>query len=212
MKFASIVFGCVLAVGFTPQIVAPQAVPSYTRPQSSPWWASFEAGGGSITFTSDQQKGDAKTRLALGFAGGYQPSDWLRVGAHLNGWTMQAGDLNDPAKGVGVSNLGGIVDVMPSHRYRLFARGGFGLSMYANNHPDGEFGHGPGWEAGGGYEIPISRQIRLAPMVEYASGGLGKASPSLPLQTGLRYSVVEFKLMVIANFGHRRGASQQWIP
>ena len=205
MKFAAIVVGCVLSVGITTQVWGQQLQPPRTRPQSSPWWASFEVGGGVITPTSDQQKGGAKTRLALGFAGGYQPSDWLRIGAHLNGWTLQAGNLYDPTKGVGVSNLGGILDVMPSQRYRLFARGGFGLSMYASNHPDGVDGHGSGWEAGSGYEIPIRGQIWLAPTVEYASGGLGSGSPTLPQQTGLRYSVIEFKLMVVGNFGHRRG-------
>jgi hypothetical protein len=120
--------------------------------------------------------------------------------------------LYDPAKGVGVSNLGGVVDVMPSQKYRLFGRGGFGLSMYSNNHPDGVNGHGSGWEAGGGYDIPIVGQIRLAPMVEYASGGLGNGSPTLPQQTGLRYSVIEFKLMVIGNFGHRRDVSRSRRP
>jgi hypothetical protein len=123
---------------------------------------------------------------------------------HVNGWLIQAGDLYDPTKGVGVSNVGAIFDVIPSRKYRLFARGGFGLSMYDNSHPDGVNGSGRGWEAGGGYEIPIGGQLRLAPMGEYASGQLGNGSPTLPRQTGLRYSVFEFKLSIVGNFGHRR--------
>jgi hypothetical protein len=208
VKLAAIVFGGVLIAGITPQVGAQQLKPSHAPPQSSPWWVSFEAGGGSLTLTSDQQKGAAKTRGAMGFAGGYQPVDWLRAGLHMNGWLIQAGDLYDPTKGESVSNLGGIVDLIPSQRHRLFARGGFGLSMYANDHLDGVYGHGPGWEAGGGYEIPIPGQLRLAPMVEYASGGLGTGSTKLPQQTGLRYSVLEFKLMVVRDFGHRRGVSR----
>ena len=151
MKFAAFVSGCVLVLGLVPSLCAQQLVSSRPRPQSSPWWASFEAGAGPVTLTSDQQKGGAKTL-----------------------------------------------------RHRLFVRGGFGLSMYTNNHPDGVYGSGPGWEAGGGYEIPIKGQLRLAPMVEYASGQLGNGSPKLPQQTGLRYSVVEFKLSIVGNFGHRR--------
>ena len=204
MKFAAIVFGCVFGLGMVLPAIAQQLEPSHTRPQSSPWWASFEAGVGSITITSDQQKGGAQTRGALGFAGGYQPSDWLRVGVHLNGWLLQAGDLYDPTKGVSVSNFGGIIDLMPSRKYRPFARGGFGLSMYDNSHPNGFNGNGPGWEVGGGYEFPIRGRIGLAPMVEYASGQLGNGSPTYPQQTGLRYSVVEFKLAIVGNFGHRR--------
>ncbi len=204
MKFAAFVIGCVLSACLIPPVEAQQNTPNQIVPRSSPWWVTGEMGAGQITLNSDQQNGGVKTTFAMGFAGGYQPSDWLRVGAHLNGWLLEGGDLYDPAKGVGVSNLGGIIDVIPSRKYRLFARGGFGLSMYSSNHPDGTDGHAPGWEVGGGYEIPIRGRIGFAPMVEYASGGLGRGSPTLPLQTGLRYSVLEFKLTVVANFGHRR--------
>jgi hypothetical protein len=205
MKFAAIVSGCILCISLLPPASAQQlAASAHTGPQSSPWWVSGELGAGQITLSSDQQKGSSNTTFALGFAGGYQPSDWLRVGAHLNGWLLEAGDLYDPTKGVSVSNFGGIIDFMPSRRYRLFARAGFGLSMYTNQHPDGSYGSSPGWEAGGGYEIPIRGRIGLAPMVEYATGGLGNGSPTYPQQTGLRYSVIEFKLAVIGNFGHRR--------
>jgi len=204
MKFAAVVFGFVLGLCIVHPAIAQQLEPSHAQPQSSPWWASFEAGVGSITITSDQQKGSAHSRGALGFAGGYQPFDWLRVGVHLNGWLLEAGDRYDPTKGMGVSNLGGVIDFIPSRKNRLFARGGFGLSMYDNSHPNGFNGNGPGWEAGGGYEFPVRGQLSLAPMVGYASGQLGNGSPTYPLQTGLRYSVVEFKLEVVGNFGHRR--------
>ena len=76
--------------------------------------------------------------------------------------------------------------------------------MYSNSRPLGTNGSGPGWEAGGGYEIPIRGRIRLVPMVEYATGSLGNgSSDTYPIQTGLRYSVVEFKLAVVCSFGHR---------
>jgi hypothetical protein len=175
----------------------------------APWWGAFEAGAGPLKLNSDQLKGGSKTRGAMGFAFGYQPSDWIRAGLHLNGWLMQAFDPYDPTKGESVSNVGGIVDVMPLRRHGLFVRGGYGLSMYTNDHLDGVNGNGPGWEAGGGYEFRIG-PIRLAPMAEYSSGRLGKGSPTLPQQTGLRYSVVDLKLMIVGNFSfrHRGGADQ----
>ena len=59
-------------------------------------------------------------------------------------------------------------------------------------------------QAGGGYEIPIHGRIRLVPMVEWAAGRLGGGSTdTLAPQTGLHYSVVEFKLTVVGSFGHR---------
>jgi hypothetical protein len=204
MKFAAIVFGCVLGLGSVPWAGAQYLESAHKGPQSSPWWASFEAGAGSITLSSDQQKGGAKTRGAMGIAGGYQPTDRLRVGLHVNGWLFEAFPPYDPIKGESVSNVSGIVDVTPSLKHRLFARGGFGLSTYTNNHVDGFDGSGPCWEAGGGYEIPIGGQLRLAPMGEYSSGKLGNGSPTWPRQTGLRYSVLEFKLSIVGNFGRRR--------
>jgi hypothetical protein len=162
-------------------------------------------GAGQIKLSSDQQQGNRDTKFALGFAGGYQPTDRLRFGLHLNGWLFQAFDLNNPAVGESVSNTGGVVDVFPLRRNGLFARGGYGVSMYSNNRPAGKNRSGPGWEAGGGYEIPIRGRMRLVPMVEYAAGRLGNGSSDIgPVQTGLRYSVVEFKLVVVGNFGHRR--------
>jgi hypothetical protein len=204
MKFAACVFGCVLVTGFLLPMGA-QVSPSAVGGQhTSPWWVSGEFGAGQIKLISDVQQGNRTTTFAMGFAGGYQPSDFVRVGLHLNGWLLEMFDPYNPIKGESVSNVGGVVDVFPSRRSRLFARGGFGWSSYTNNHPTGVYGSGSGWEVGGGYEMPVYGRIRLAPLVEYAEGGLGKGAIALPVQPGLRYSVVEFKLAVIGSFGRRR--------
>lgn len=205
MKFAAFVFGCVLSACFIPQAEAQQDIPKPVVQRSSPWWVTGEFGAGMIKLNSDRQQGNQRTKFAMGFAGGYRPTDWLRVGLHLNGWLLQASDFNDPTVGENVSNLGGVADLFPSRRYGIFARGGYGLSMYSINRPIGMNGHGSGWEAGGGYEIPIRGSIRLAPMVEYAAGSLGNGSSDVtPIQTGLHYSVFEFKVAVVGSFGHRR--------
>jgi hypothetical protein len=205
MKFAAFVFGCVLSACFIPPSEAQQDIPKPVVQRSSPWWVTGEFGAGMIKLNSDQQQGNQRTKFALGFAGGYQLTDWLRVGLHLNGWLQQAFDPYDPAVGESVSNVGGVADLFPSRRFGIFARAGYGLSMYTINRPTGRYGSGPGWEAGGGYEIPIHGRIRLAPMVEYASGRLGNGSSDVtPIQTGLHYSVFEFKVAVVGSFGHRR--------
>ncbi len=137
----------------------------------------------------------------MGFAGGRRLGDRARVGLHLNGWLLQAFDLNNPAVGESVSNVGGVFDFFPSWKSRIFARGGLGLSMYSNNRPTGSNGNGLGWEVGGGYEIPLRGQLGLAPMVEYASGSFGDVRSAGAAETGRRYSVVEFKMEAVYHFG-----------
>lgn len=205
MKFAAFVFGCILWAGFVLPARAQVSPSAFGGARSSPWWVSFEPGAGQLRLSSDQIQGNRTTLFALGFAGGYRPMDMVRVGLHLNGWLLQAFDLNNPTVGESVSNTGLVVDVFPMRRTPLFARGGFGLSTYTNNRPLGINGRGPGWEAGSGYEIPIHGRVNLVPMVEWAEGGLGTGSPdTFPTQTGLHYSVFEFKLAVVGSFGHRR--------
>ncbi|HEV2486735.1 MAG TPA: hypothetical protein VGT08_14490 [Terracidiphilus sp.] len=153
--------------------------------------------------SSDQQQGNRNAMFAMGFAGGRRLGDRARVGLHLNGWLLQAFDLNDPTVGESVSNFGGVFDFFPFWKSRLFARGGVGLSMYTNNRPTGSNGSGLGWEVGGGYEIPVRGQFGLAPMVEYASGGLGDVRSGSTVETGRRYSVIEFKVEAVYHFGSR---------
>jgi hypothetical protein len=204
MKFGAYVLGCVLVTGLVVPARA-QVVPSAVGGQwTSPWWVSAEFGAGQIKLSSDVQLGNRVTTFAMGFAGGYQPNDYVRAGLHLNGWLFEGFPFNDPTRGESVSNVGGVVDVFPSRRAGAFVRGGFGLSMYTNNHLNAANGSGSGWEVGGGYEVPVHGRIRLAPMVEYAEGGLGNGAITLPVQPGFRYSVVEFKLAVIGSFGRRR--------
>lgn len=204
MKFAAFAFGCVVWASVVLPVRAQVLASAVGGPQTSPWWVSWETGAGQLKLSSDQLQGGRTTTFAMGFAGGYRPVDMVRVGLHVNGWLLQMFNYNDPTVGESVSNVGGVVDVFPARHRPLFARGGFGLSMYTNRRPLGVDGSGPGWEAGGGYEIPIHGRIRLVPMVEWAAGRLGSGSPDTPLlQTGLHYSVVEFKLTVVGMFGHR---------
>jgi hypothetical protein len=199
MKLAAFVFGCVLEVSFLPCATAQQLQ------HSAPWWVTVDLGAGQIKLSTDQQQGNRVTAFAMGFAGGYQPTDRFRLGLHFNGWLLQASDLHNPTVGESVSNFGGIVDVFPLKRNGLFARGGFGRSMYTIDRPSGTAGDGPGWETGVGYEIPMRGHSRLVPMVEYAAGGLGNGSrDTSPMQTGLHYSVIEFRLTTVCSFGRRR--------
>ncbi len=165
-----------------------------------PWWIGAEVGEGQLRIASDQAAGSRKATFALGFVGGRNLGRRARVGLELHGWLLQASNLNDPTAGESVSHAFAVVDLFPLHRRHLFIRGGTGVSLYGNRRP-GEFGgHGWGWAGGAGYEIP-ARHFIAAPMLGYSAGRLGDAPYHVPPQTGRRYSVLEFKLQLLWNFG-----------
>jgi hypothetical protein len=203
MRRAALVVGCILGACLATSARGLQVVPA-TVQQDRPWWVTCEFGEGQLKLSSDQQQGNRTATFAMGFAGGRRLGDWARVGLHLNGWLLQGFDLQNPAVGESVSNVGGVFGFFPSRKSRLFARGGVGWSEYTNNRPSGTNGNGLGWEVGGGYEIPLRGQLGLAPMVEYAAGGLGDAYDPTAPQTGRRYSVVEFKVEAVYHFGSRK--------
>ena len=62
---------------------------------------------------------------------------------------------------------------------------------------------GGGWTAGVGYEIPLTENLRLAPMVDYAAGSLGDVRNAITVEIGRCYSVVEFKVAIAWHFGTR---------
>lgn len=205
MKFAACVFGCIAALAFAAAAWSQQPLPTGSAHKYALWWWSMEAGAGRLKLSANGYSGRNEADFAMGIAGGIQPIDQLRIGGHFNGWLQQTYDYWSGMKGEAVSNNAAIMDVFPSRRRRFFGRGGIGSSVYTNWRPLGINGHGLGWEAGGGYEFPVRGQVRLAPMIEYSTGGLGNGSTDIyPPQTGLKYSVIEFKLAVFGNFGGRR--------
>lgn len=180
-------------------------IPAATCQEFRPWWVAGELGEGQFTLSSDQVQGKRDSTFALGFAGGRQLGSRFRAGLHVNGWLLQAFNLNDPTVGESVTNVTGVIDVFPlRNSYRLFARGGLGHATYSVNRPSGVSGGGLAWEAGAGYEIPLRGQFSLVPMVEYSAGHLGDIHIPNDAETGRKFSVVGFKISVIYHFGRPR--------
>jgi len=166
-----------------------------------PWWVALELGDGQLKLTSDQFNTNRNPAFALGFVGGHSLGNRARIGLELNGWLLQAFNTNNPAVGESVSNVLAVVDAFPIRKRPLFLRAGPGLALYQNNRPTGANGSGWAWTAGVGYEIPLTQQFGLAPIVDYAAGSLGDVRNTIPVQTGRRYSVVEFKVAIAWHFG-----------
>lgn len=166
-----------------------------------PWWVALELGDGQLKLTSDQFNTNRNPAFALGFVGGHSLGNRVRIGLEINGWLLQSFNLSNPAVGESVSNVLAVVDAFPIRNPPIFLRVGPGLALYQNNRPGGFGGSGWAWTAGMGYEIPISENLRLAPMVDYAAGSLGDVRNAIAAEMGRRYSVVEFKVAIAWHFG-----------
>ena len=164
------------------------------------WIVSLALGEGQLKLRSDQQTWERVPTFAIGFDLGRQIGPWARAGMEVDGWLLQAFDLNNPGVGESVGHVMAIGDALPSRNHGLFVRGGFGWSSYTNLRPAGSNGGGLTWMAGGGYEIPVSRSLRLVPTIGYSAGHLGNGGTPTP-QTHFGYSVIEFKLAVRYRFG-----------
>ena len=167
------------------------------------WWAGGEIGEGQLSLSSDQIHRDRTPTFALGFFGGHRLSGQARVGLEVNGWLLQASNLNDPTVGESVSNVLGVIDVFLTRKIPLFIRGGGGLAMYQNNRPGESNGKGWSGTGGAGYEFRFSERLGLAPIVEYAYGKFDDVRNPITVETGRHYSVVEFKVAAIWHFGKR---------
>jgi len=169
------------------------------------WWAGGEIGEGQLSLASDQIHRDRTPTFALGFIGGHRLGGQARFGLEIDGWLLQAFNLNDSTVGESVSNVLGVIDVFPARKIPLFVRGGGGLAVYQNNRP-GESG-GTGWSCtgGAGYEFRLKERLGLAPIVEYAYGSFGDVRNPIKVETGRHYSAVEFKVAAIWHFGKRAG-------
>lgn len=179
--------------------------PSAAGQQDRTWWVMGELGEGQFKLSSDQVQSKRDPTFALGFAGGRRLGSRARFGLHVNGWLLEAFNINDPMVGQSLSNVMGVVDAFPfPYDNRLFLRGGFGVATYTDNRETGPGGHGPAWEGGAGYEIPLTDKLFLTPMAEYSGGRLGDVNSHIGAATGRGYSVFEFKVALVYRFGHHR--------
>lgn len=170
-------------------------------PMARPWWVEGDFGAGGLQLSSDQAQGSRKTTLAMGFLGGQTLGSRARAGLQLNGWLLQAYNLNDPTVGESVSTSLAVVDVFPAPKVPLFLRAGTGWASYTNNRPEGYGGGGWAWMAGAGYEIRIGNRLGLSPILAYSAGHLGDVREPTTLQTRRRFSVIESKIGISWHFG-----------
>jgi hypothetical protein len=142
------------------------------------WWGSASVGAASLkrSYTSTPDTSDTVLALALEFGYAWHPQ--LLLGVELGGWTLEAGDLWDPAQGEGIRTLYLVARYYPRESSTLFVKGGYGNLDYWNHRPGESGGTGHGGVVGLGKDFPVSGRWQLTPSFEYAWGEVhGATSP-----------------------------------
>ena len=99
---------------------------SEERYERSGFWGGVNLGVGFVQLSFEGTEED-ETNFFLGFEGGYSINPHFLVGVELSGWLLEASNLEDPAKGGGISQAFLITRYYPSSSMGLFAKVGGGM-------------------------------------------------------------------------------------
>jgi hypothetical protein len=158
------------------------------------FWIGFGLGYGSAHVSCDNcnpvsRQGGVTVFAKLGGA----PSRNLLVGGAVNAWAHDDGNATET-----MTNVTASLYLYPEARSGFFLTGGLGFSNYHINSTPSWDGTGWGFTTGAGYDIRVSRDISLTPVVNYVWGGVGDVNQSGvgAVFTGWRQSVLDFGLGV----------------
>jgi len=167
-----------------------------SRPERQGFWASVQFGYGLLDTFSDQEPHDEQGVFALAFNLGGTLGRHVRLGAQINGWLIEASNLNAPAKGASVSQIFAIAQVYPWSARGVFLKVGAGRAIYTNHNAD-EFGSsGWGQTLAVGFDWPVGRRFSLTPAIDYSRGSLGHVDNVLVTVQNRRYHVFDFGIAV----------------
>jgi hypothetical protein len=160
-------------------------------PSPSGFWVAGELGAGSASYDSSVLS-HTKSGVALGLEGGYAFNARISLALRLSGCSLEASNLNDPAKGESISLFAAALRVVPFSGQGLFLRGGLGSLRYTNNHPMAFNGSGSGWFLGAGYEFPLTKRLHLSPVVDVTQGKLDDVNNVLAIIRDRRVRFASF--------------------
>ena len=132
--------------------------------------------------------------FALGLGGTVSPN--VRVGGSLFGWSADNGPTTERTTGL-------LADVRfyPGTRAGFYVKGGLGYGWSTDDFHDGTSATNTGFlfNAGAGYEFPVTRHVAIAPVVDFYQGSY----PQLGAET-LTERILFFGVSITMQSGRRR--------
>ena len=196
MKRSSKLFWTVAALALCAAQVASAQEP---EPRHG-FWAALGLGYGANSLScsgdcafNDQAKGSAAT-VALKMGG--TPKSTLRLGGEVNLWVKDVSGVTES-----VGNISAVAYLYPSPRSGFFVKGGVGLASFQlSQNNSTASADGPGFLAGLGYDIRLSRKIALTPIANVYFGSDGDLKDgSTVVIPGIKHTIVDFGLSVQYN-------------
>ena len=164
------------------------------RPQvREGFWIGFGFGYGSLGASCDgcadiDREGGATFHLRMG--GTLAPN--LLLGGELNGW---ATDNSSFGTEIVAANASAAVYFYPMATGGLFLKGGLGFATYSEQNGGELTSDGVGLLLGGGYDIRVSRNFSLTPVVSFYLGTGGDLEfDGTTVAEGWNQNVIEFAL------------------
>lgn len=136
--------------------------------ERSGFWGGVNVGVGFVQRSSEGAEEDGD-HFYLGFEGGYTINPHFLIGVELSGWLIEATNYNDSSEGEGIMQAFLITRYYPSSTMGLFAKVGGGYVDHWSNHPgEPSRKNGHGLTFGGGYDLPINKNLAVAPFLNYS--------------------------------------------
>ena len=105
------------------------------------------------------------TPFYLAFQGHWRFSEQWRAGITAGGFLLQASDVNNPAKGAGISQLLVSIEARPFADRRGWIEGGLGTATFWNHAPGGSNDSGMAWQVQAGHDLYRAGNTWVAPFI-----------------------------------------------
>lgn len=163
-------------------------------------WAGFDVGYSRLARSYSVSSDTTDGTFTLALRGGFQLTSWLLVGLEFGGWTIQASNNQDPARGEAIATRFAIAQVYPLAHSPLFIRGGGGRVIYSNNRPGEGGASGSAGIVGIGYDFPVRLRggehvaFYITPSLDYSAGSFSGATSPPGVVQDQRYRALSARI------------------
>jgi len=152
------------------QTLEPGSLCAQQETEGRKFYAGVEMGAGRLMLSENNFNENRSTNYELGFYGGYIPVRMLRIGINVNGFLVESYGIENPSKGISISNTQLQLQLFPWQTSSVFINIMGGRSTYINHHPDGSNAKGFAGTIGFGYEYPLRKKLALSLNLNFCAG------------------------------------------